>query len=181
MASLARGAVTNALAATLIALDKAFTGFTDVFSAVTETFEQDKQTLVGLTHFNFDVKWKTRVINIPTAAQAVDDLYHEVKDVLVADFKTAATEVSQLLDTLRHGGSLHEPGEPALPRAIDVIGDIHAFNLRLADLIRRIGDIARIIDEIQNAVETLEPLFLQQGNTKKTVDSHYRKRSVAGK
>jgi len=176
-----RAAVTSALAATLIALDKAFTGFSDVFEAVTDTFEQDRQTLAGLTEFNFDIKWKTRVINIPTAATAVNDLYHEVKDVLVQDFITAKNEVSQLIDQLRHGGSLHEPGEPALARAVDVLQDIHTFNLRLADLIRRIGDIARIIDEIQRAVETLEPLFLQQGNVKKTVDEHYRKRSVGSK
>ena len=111
----------------------------------------------------------------------MNDLYHEVKDVLVQDFLTAKTEVSQLIDQLRHGGSLHEAGEPALARAVDVLQDIHTFNLRLADLIRRIGDIARIIDEIQRAVETLEPLFLQQGNVKKTVDEHYRKRSVGSK
>jgi len=122
------------------------------------------------------VKWKTRVINIPAAAQEVNDLYHEIKDELVGKFVEAETEVKALIDQLRHGGSLHEPGEPALARAVDVLQDVHSFNLRLAQLIRTVGDIATIIDDIKNRVATLEPLFLPQGKPKSVVDKHYRSR-----
>jgi hypothetical protein len=33
-----------------------------------------------------------------------------------------------------------------------------------------------LIDDVKRRVETLDDLFLQQGNTKKSVDRHYRKR-----
>ena len=176
MNSQVRDGLIGAVAATLTALDKAFLGISDVFSAVTETFQNDKTVLQGLSHFDFDVKWKTRVINIPAAAQEVNDLYHEIKDELVGKFVEAETEVKALIDQLRHGGSLHEPGEPALARAVDVLQDVHSFNLRLAQLIRTVGDIATIIDDIKNRVATLEPLFLPQGKPKSVVDKHYRSR-----
>jgi len=84
--------------------------------------------------------------------------------------------VNALTDSLRRGGSLHEAGEPGLAAAIGKLQDVHVFLDRLGALVTLIVDVSIIIADIKPRIETLDDLFLQQGNPKLVVDEHYRKR-----
>ena len=162
--------------ATLQALDHTFLGIGDVVQAIEESFTEAKTDLKEFTRFDLAPKFKTRVINVPKAVDQFWLTFDDLKRIVVDGVSSIETLVSDLEQTLHSGGSLHEPGEPALAAAVNTLQDVHAFMLRLADAIRSVINLAAALRRIKHELESLDALFLQQGNPKSTVDDHYRKR-----
>ena len=162
--------------ATLQALDHAFLGIGDVVQAIEESFTEAKTDLKEFTRFDLAPKFKTRVINVPKAVDQFWLTFDDLKRIFVNGVTDIENLVKDLEQTLKAGGSLHEPGEPGLAAAVNTLQDVHAFMLRLADAIRTVISLSAALRRIKHELESLDALFLQQGNPKSTVDDHYRKR-----
>jgi hypothetical protein len=172
----ARQDLLSALESTVLELDHAYLGVGDFIKTCIAAFSNAKYTLSQLSHFDFNPKFNTRVMNIPRAREGINELWNEIRHGLIDKFKEIEDAVQALRNNFLHGGSLHEPGEPGLAAAVDKLQDVHAFLLQLGDLVTKVVDMTIIINDIKHRIETLDDLFLSQGTTKKVVDEHYRKR-----
>jgi len=159
----------------IAALDRAFTGFSEVVDAFTEGAEQAQQQLKDLEKFDFDPKFKIRVISIPRAIEGFQDLWDTIRDELLGKFKSVVDESEQIIETLKNLPA-RAPGEPILQHASLVLQFIHAFNDKLAKLIRDILDFTETIDNIKKRIETLDDLFLPQDSKKIVEEVSYPKR-----
>jgi hypothetical protein len=166
----------DALKGTVLALDHAYLGVGDFVTAITTAFYNVGADLRRLSTFDFNPKFKSRVINVPRGIEGLNGLYHTIKDDLLHKLDDVVQTVEGLKRDIQHGGSLHEPGENALQSASNFLSDIHSFLLRMGDAVTKIVEVASIITDIKQRIETAEDLFLPQGSTKKTVDKHYRSR-----
>lgn len=162
----------------LAQLDKSFTGFSDVVDAVTAGLETAKGQLSEFKSFQFDAKWRTRVISVPAAIDHSEKLWQTVRQglldkivAIVDDINGTIQEIKNLPPPL--------PGEPILQRTALILSIVHAINEKLAQTVTEIFNFATIIDEIKRSIEKLEPIFLSQASLKKSGDFMYRKRQRA--
>lgn len=172
----ARQALIGALEATILELDHAYLGVGDFIKKCIAAYAAAKADAEALSYFHFDPKFSTRVFTAKSAVGGFNTLWHTIRHELVDKFTEIEQGVAQLIDQLRHGGSTHEAGEPALAAAVDKLQDVHAFLDRLGDLVTQTVNLATIIADVKQRIETLDELFLTQGHPKLTVDSSYRKR-----
>jgi hypothetical protein len=154
-------------------IDKAFFGFTDVFDALVEASEQAKNELQSFKNFDFNPDFKTRVISVPIAVQAAEDLWQSFRVNLIDKLEQIAREVEELPGILK---SLPKrgPGEPLLQHTALVVQVIHASNEKIAALIRQVLDFTSTVDDIKLRLETLDDLFLQQKNPRQGRDPRRR-------
>jgi len=171
-----KSALLDALKGTVMALDHAYLGVGDFVTTMTTAFYQMGSDLRQFSTFDFNPKFKTRVVSIPRAIDGGNDLYHTIKDDLLHKLEDVVQTVEGLRRDITNGGSLHEPGENALQSASNFLADIHAFLLRMGDAVTKIVEVATILADIKQRIETLDDLFLPQGKPKITVDKHYRSR-----
>jgi hypothetical protein len=172
-----RQALANGIISVLQQLDHAYLGIGDVVQAFTESVQTAKDELQTFgDDWVLEAKFKTRVINVPKAFDQAKLTVDDLKRIFVNEFENFRQVVADFEQAIHSGGSLHEPGEPALAAAVTTLQDLHAFFERLADFIRQVFTITRVLNRIKHEILSLDPLFLQQGNPKSTIDEHYRKR-----
>ncbi len=141
--------------------------------------ERDTLNLIhsvrDLKHFHFDPKWKTRVILVPQAIQGIQEVF----DIVVHGFRDKFSQMYQAILTLK--GALHAPPpspdpQSAITRIVNIIGQVEvalrAFELAYKDL----TDLVQMIDDVKQRIETLDDLFLQQGNSRVWVTEKLRQR-----
>lgn len=167
----------DALKGTVMALDHAYLGVGDFVSTLTTAFYSIGSDLRDFQRFDFNPKFKTRVINVPRGMEGLNDLFHTIKDDLLHKLDDVVQTVEGLRRDILHGGSLHEPGENALQSASNFLSDIHSFLLRMGTAVTQIVEVSSILRDIKNRIESMDDLFLPQGKPKTTGDFHYRKRT----
>lgn len=164
------------------------------FVTRTKTLSADAHTLVAnvateldaIRHFTFQPQWRTRVINVPRLEQAVQDRIGSVTDI--------ANRVRDELATIRekvHAQPTFNPSEledlkilRRLPQRVVAAAEkllgwatlILDAVVSIEQLVQDANAIVNDIREIRITIETLDVLFLPQGNPKSTVDVKYRKR-----
>jgi hypothetical protein len=127
-------------------------------------------------------KWNTRVISAPKVVDHIKELYDvpfriitDVKDLIqLLREKIQPTEF-KVEDTEGLDGAplkILKVGEKILGFATLIIDSLIAIESALDDL----NDIVDAIKTSLEDLKGLDALFLPQGNPKKIVDSHYRKR-----
>jgi len=171
-----RSGLLDALKGTVMALDHAYLGIGDFVTTLTTAFYSVGSDLRDFTRFEFNPRFKTRVINVPRGMEGLNDLYHTIRDDLINKLEEVVQTVEGLRRDIQNGGSLHEPGENALQSATNFLSDIHAFLLRMGDAVVKIVEVSSILRDIKDRIESADDLFLPQGNPKSTVDKHYRAR-----
>jgi hypothetical protein len=135
--------------------------------------------LRDLREFDFDPKFQTRLISVPKAWDAFNELFDIIFHGIRDRFNELHVAVSALVASLKGrspaGGHFHDPGG-TLANVVDYIGDLDVawkqFGIAYHDAV----NLVELIDDVKRRLETLDDLFLPQGNPKKTVDAHYRKR-----
>ncbi len=136
-------------------------------------------SLQDIRHFDFNPKWKTRVINVPRAQDGVNELLDIIFHGIRTRFEELHVAVLALVLTLKGRAPIrgHLPSPNGImEQAVEYLGDLDvawkAFGTAYHDAV----DLVGILDDVKRRIETLDDLFLPQGNTKITVDEHYRKR-----
>jgi len=148
-----------------------------------ETIKADTLNLLkdidDLRHFDFNPQWNTRVISVPKAADAINEIIFTIMHGFRIKFGTLHVAVDVLIAALKGkiSGHLPDPGPSGtLTRVVDYIGDLDvawkAFGAAYHDAV----DLVDTVDDIKRKIETLDVLFLPQGNPKSLVDKHYRQR-----
>ena len=152
------------------------TGAFTAFFAIKDDITAMIARIDGFKRFTFDPKWKTRVINVPRAVEGFQDLY----DIIFHSLRDKFDELRQAVETVVATIEQHPPPGDEGPSGIAnvqarlttiklaIVNFQAAFHLAL--------DLEQTLLDIKQRIETLDDLFLPQGNTKKTVDEHYRKR-----
>jgi hypothetical protein len=134
--------------------------------------------LRDLEHFNFNPAWKTRVINVPRAGDAINELFDLLFHGLRDRFQVFHNAVLDLKNALEgQGPGQHFPdGNSAMGKVVSYVGDLDVAWRNFGIAYHSAVDLVSLVDQIKQRIETLDDLFLPQSNVKKTVDEHYRKR-----
>jgi hypothetical protein len=177
MSSISRQAALGVVGQILASLDSAYTGFGEVVDAVTEASANARGQLEAFVKIDFNPKFKTRVISIPSAIEGVQELWDEIRSGLLDKFIQLAAEFSDLLKSIKTIPP-RAPGEPILQRTALILQFIHATNTEIASIVRQLLDLATIINDIKNRIETLDDLFLANNSKRTTVDVAYSKRNA---
>ena len=152
------------------------TGLFDAYFAISDDVKAAVATLESFKHFTFDPKWKNRVINVPRAVEGIND----VVDIVVHGFKDKFTELKDVVEEIVNlvGESRGPPEEGAggLANVQSKLATIKLVTVKLKVAMHDVLQLEQMLADMKQRVETLEDLFLPQGNPKLTVDEHYRKR-----
>lgn len=137
-----------------------------------------------IANFQFQPHWRTRVISVPRAIDATQELFQTPKDI-VDKIKDIVSIVKDKLNTpeeiepeemesdLEHiAGKLGKGCEKILGWITLIVDAVLAVDQALDDLVSIADDIARIRQDLEH----LDNFFLPQSNPKRLVDISYRKR-----
>ena len=160
--------------------DQVVTDINDIVATWKATKLNLEREVTKIREFKFDPKWKTRVINVPIAATQIQEL----KALLFDDWKhridTLVEPVHELTLILKQE-SAPDVGDPqgainALSKTSVKLGHVVTMITQVKTALHTVSDFVDLFDRLREELEGLDSLFLQQGNTKKVVDEHYRKR-----
>ena len=171
-------ALTNFIYHSVLDLDNKSTKIVGTYDQIIADSLNLAQFLRDLKHFDFNPKWKSRVINVPRAADAINELFDILFHGLRDKYFTMHEAVQVLAQALegQRPGSQFSTGEGAMNAVVIYVGNLDvawkAFGAAYHDAV----DLVGLVDDIKRRIETLDDLFLPQGNPKKTGDFHYRKR-----
>jgi hypothetical protein len=158
--------------------DKTLNLFENVHKLVSnvEAVVQDIRT------FEINPKWNTRVISAPRVVDHIKELY-DVPSRIITDVKDLITLLREKIQPTEFKIEDTEGLDGAPLKIIKVGEKILGFATLIVDSLVAIesalDDLNDIVDAIKTSLEDLkglDALFLPQGNPKKVVDSHYRKR-----
>lgn len=152
----------------------------DVFSQLEQDTDRLIQAIRDLHKFEFDPKWKTRVINVPRAIDGMQDLF----DIVVHGFRDKFLELFQSIQTLRAALEHHELGhfpspEPQsrLTKVVDWIGAVYTALQAFERAYRDAVDITAMVADVEHRIETLDDLFLPQDKPRTYVTERVRTRN----
>ena len=136
--------------------------------------------LERIRNFEFDPKWKTRVINVPQAAQQIQDL----KSLIVDDFRARVDtliEPVHELTLILHQEAAPDVQDPqgavnAMSKASVKLGHVVTMIHQVRDALHTVADFVSLFDTLRENLESLDALFLPQGKPKIAGEYHYRKR-----
>jgi hypothetical protein len=158
--------------------DKTLNLFENVHKLVSnvEAVVQDIRT------FEINPKWNTRVISAPRVVDHIKELY-DVPSRIITDVKDLITLLREKIQPTEFKIEDTEGLDGAPLKIIKVGEKILGFATLIVDSLVAIesalDDLNDIVDAIKTSLEDLkglDALFLPQGNPKKSVDAHYRKR-----
>lgn len=159
----------------------------DNSTKILDTYDQivvDTRNVVvflrDLRSFEFDPKFKTRVISVPRAMDAINELLFIIIHGFKDKFGIIHQSFQELVAALEgHGPGQHFPdGNTAMTKVVAYVGDLDVAWKAFGRAYHEVTDLVGMVDDVKHRIETLDDLFLPQGSTKKTVDVHYRKRNV---
>ena len=133
-----------------------------------EELRANLQTEVDkLKNFQFDVRWKTRVINVPIAIDQIrnliDEIFHQLiakVDEVIAPLKDLSGEIQELA----RKQSASEDQVTALAKIEGGIGFVQVAIHDTRQAMDSVKDLSELFLDITNRIETGSDLFLQQGN-----------------
>jgi hypothetical protein len=159
-----------------------FLSFVNVWQVSTDDIEKiltDYQELRAnlqvelkkLKHFSFDPKWKSRVINAPIAIDAMRDLAETVSQTLVDKVRAVIEPLHELVLVFKsEQASLQGPDSPSkIARAVSFLHSVETALQQTAQAFDAAKDLSEMFLSLTDTIEHLDTLFLQQGNSRKTL------------
>lgn len=152
-------------------------------SRVEHLIDSIRNEITEFSHWKEDIKFKSRVINVPAAAAKIGDLVQGLRDswqaiiALAEDFKRSvqgedpkreAAELAEDLGDVDNVGVSLLKRFPALARSLEkLLGVITLFVdavIQWSDAVDRLQTIVDEITRLRELVESGEQLFLPQNN-----------------
>lgn len=158
----------------------------NIFGTIQELIDTVKGEVDEWVHFRENIKIKSRVINIPKAYDATKDLIVGFKDAwksavdIVKEFKSKLTSETAVEDAKSAAADIEEGGAgtllkrlPALARGLEkLLGVLTLIVDALESIVNVLEDLRTLVNEakaIREEIESLESLFLSQGNARRSV------------
>jgi len=131
-----------------------------------------------LKTFEFDVRWKSRVINVPIAIDQIRDLIDEIFHQLIDKLDSIFEPLKDLAGEIQELGRQQTQTEDQVTLLAKIQGGIGFVQIAIHN-VREAFDAAKDVTElfldITNRIEHGSDLFLQQGNPrvrlKKTISA----------
>jgi len=120
-----------------------------------------------LKNFQFDVRWKTRVINVPIAIDQIRDLIDEIFHQLIAKVDEVLAPIKDLSGEIQELARKQSTSEEQVTALAKVEGGIGFVQIAIHDTrqaMDSVKDLSELFLDITNRIETGSDLFLQQGN-----------------
>lgn len=144
--------------------------FESIETLVTDTdvfYQNVRLELRHIQQFQFDPKWKNRVINVPKAVNAtrdmIVDLIDEVRgafESLVSNLKAIRSEFGTAIPGERGGGVIH---------LLDRLNKIRQIIVEIDEGIKALDTFLDALRTVREQIEGLDSLFLQQGNLRRYI------------
>lgn len=143
----------------------------DIHSIVVDFHEMEesiKREIQTLKDFEFNPHWKTRVINVPKAIDQVKALV----DKTASKFRGKLQELLQPIKDLEVIFQQEAAPDPlgdkpsALAKANVKYGHVVVAIHSMAIAMKDVKEMAEMFEELTHDIENLEPIFLQQGNSR---------------
>jgi gas vesicle protein len=157
-----------------------------------KTLVTDIETEIqAIKDFEFDPRWRTRVISVPVAYQQL----HRLAVDIPSEITTAVKDIIEQIRTKVEAGT-GETGDfdvedleadlKLLPEKLAKAGEkILGFVTLITDAVLSISalvdDLQTLVtdfSEIRQDIENLDAIFLPTGRPRRAVDVHYRKRNA---
>jgi hypothetical protein len=160
------------------------TAVTSMFHKIETLVSNVETEIEAIKNFEFNPQWKTRVISVPRAIEDTQDLIDQAKDAvsairdLVSKFKDKLNAPEEI-EPSEMEKDIEKIGEKLGKGCEKILGWLTLIVDAFLTIDEGIDDLQIIVDAfsaLRNEVEHLDTLFLPQGNPKKVVDEHYRKR-----
>lgn len=125
-----------------------------------------------IRNFKFDPRWQTRVISIPAVIPRLQDLYQRI----FLDFRDRLAAIAAPIHEFHlifttSGESAADQQVSGLTKTAVKIDEIATLVKQIANAMDAIKDFTALFDEVVKDLETLDVIFLQQGNPRKRVDA----------
>jgi hypothetical protein len=153
------------------------TGIFTAFFSIKDDVNAFVANLQSFGRFEFDPKWKTRVINVPRAIEGIQELF----DILIHGLRDKFTELARTVETLANtleGTGRQDDGPSGIANVQERLTTIKLACVHFQEAFHQALEIETMLLDIKNRVETLDDLFLPQSSSKTSVDVHYRKRNA---
>ena len=161
----------------------------DDFEAIAADFTEIKanvQSEIAKLQKLHNPAWKTRVINVPKAMEAVHDLIETVRDDLFGRAEDCITPLHDLVlvwksEKAAIESSLDKPN--AMVRASSFLHSVETAIHQVRSAMDAAKDVTELANEITDKLNGLDLIFLQQGNPrvrlKKTISARVGKLHAA--
>jgi CHAD domain-containing protein len=147
------------------AADTTFVGVFEFIDKIETAVNTSKTTLEELKKFDFDPKFKTRVVSIPRAIEAFQQLWDEITKDLLEKFHQLANQFQYWRGKFE-SPTPTEGAEAAAPITAK-LQDLHTMLQQIGDSLQTIIDIENIVTDVKTRIETLDDLFLPQNKPRK--------------
>jgi hypothetical protein len=171
-------ALWDELKTVLSAIGSFLSSFFDVWSVSTDDLsqihtdftelEQNVQAeITKIKNFSFEPKWKTRVINVPKAIEAVHDIVELIRDDLFTSLKDVVDPIHELVliyqtEKAELQSSMDKPN--GLARAASFLHAVETAIHQVRTAMDAAKDVTELGLQITDKLNGLDLLFLQQGN-----------------
>jgi hypothetical protein len=155
------------------------TGIFDAFFTIQDDVHAFVANLDQFARFDFDPKWKTRVISLPAAWDSIFDLV----DIITHGFKDKFVELERSVQTLtntlqQRGIRQPDEGPSGIANVQERLAAIKLAVVNFQQAFHTALEIQQMALDVKNRLESLDDLFLPQTSAKRVVDIKYRKRNA---
>jgi hypothetical protein len=150
----------------------------------TEMKENITEEIQKLKDFEFDVRWKTRVINVPIAIEQIkdliDEIFHQLRDRIQTTVQSFE-DVVESIKILRKQPPVVGAGEPTgfartINKAETAAGYIRFGFQETRAAFDAAKDVTELFVDITERVRTAEDVFLSQKNKRQRVKAEATRR-----
>jgi hypothetical protein len=120
-----------------------------------------------LKNFQFDVRWRTRVINVPIAIDQVRNLIDEIFHGLIDKLDQVVAPLQDLSGKIQELTRKQSATEDQITALAKIEGGIAFVQTAIHDTrqaMDSVKDLSELFLDITNRIESGSDLFLQQGN-----------------
>jgi len=157
-----------------------------IFTRLDQLFNSVRSEISAWKNFREDIKFKSRVINVPKAYEGIVDFIQQLKDSanavrdLVSKFKEKIGQENPVEEAEAVEADLEEGGAesllkqfPKLAKGLERLAGVVTLVVdALSTISDALDDLQQIVDEItriREEIESAESIFLQQGNSRRSV------------
>jgi len=157
-----------------------------IFQRLDKLFNSVRSEITAWKTFREDIKFKSRVINVPRAYEGIKDFFDQLKDTanavrdLITKFKEKIGQESPVEEAEQVSADLEEGGSesilkqfPKFARGLERLAGVVTIVVdALGTISDAIDDLQQIVDEItriREEIETAESIFLPQSNARRSV------------
>lgn len=148
-------------------------------------FDETKANIAAevekLKSFEFNPHWKSRVINVPAAIDQIRTLAETVVDAFKGKFEVLIAPIHDLSLIFKQEQVPSGTDQPsALAKTAVKIDEISTMIAQLATAMEAVANMTEVFKTVTDQIESLDALFLSQGNAQKKQLLTIRKRIRSG-